>query len=112
MTTFSGLVILVGYMAFDSFTSNWQNALYREYGVSSVQMMCGVNLFSCLFTAVSLLQQGGFTTSAHFMMKVTDVNARGSFPSPEIKFVCFFFFKKHTVDAVCQLYVTLWLQET
>ena len=111
MTTFSGLVILVGYMAFDSFTSNWQNALYREYGVSSVQMMCGVNLFSCLFTAVSLLQQGGFTTSAHFMMKVTDVNARGFFPVQRLS-LCFFFFKKHTVDAVCQLHVTLWLRET
>ena len=70
MTTFSGIIILVGYMVFDSFTSNWQNALYKEYSVSSVQMMAGVNLFSCLFTTVSLLQQGGFTTSAHFMMKV------------------------------------------
>ncbi|XP_043217116.1 adenosine 3'-phospho 5'-phosphosulfate transporter 1-like isoform X1 [Amphibalanus amphitrite] len=69
VTTFSGIIILIGYMVFDSFTSNWQNALYKEYSVSSVQMMCGVNLFSCLFTTVSLLQQGGFVTSAHFMMK-------------------------------------------
>ncbi|XP_037072061.1 adenosine 3'-phospho 5'-phosphosulfate transporter 1-like [Pollicipes pollicipes] len=69
VTTFSGILILIGYMVFDSFTSNWQNALYKEYSVSSVQMMCGVNLFSCLFTTVSLLQQNGFVSSAHFMVK-------------------------------------------
>lgn len=30
-------------------------------------MMCAVNLFSCLFTAVSLMQQGGFVESINFM---------------------------------------------
>lgn len=33
-------------------------------------MMCAVNLFSCVFTAISLLQQGGFICSIQFMMKV------------------------------------------
>lgn len=68
VTTFSGVVILVGYMAFDSFTSNWQSELFTQYKMSSVQMMCGVNLFSCLFTAVSLIQQGGFIDSFSFMV--------------------------------------------
>jgi len=66
-TTVSGVLILVGYMAFDSFTSNWQGQLFKEYKVSSVQMMGGVNLFSCLLTSVSLLQQGIFFTSLIFM---------------------------------------------
>lgn len=66
-TTFSGFVILVGYMAFDSFTSNWQGELFTEYKMSSIQMMAGVNLFSCLLTSVSLLQQGVFYTSLIFM---------------------------------------------
>lgn len=66
-TTFSGIVILAGYMIFDSFTSNWQSELYSKYHMSSVQMMCTVNLFSCLFTSVSLLQQGGFMKSLTFM---------------------------------------------
>ncbi|KAF2368552.1 UAA transporter [Trinorchestia longiramus] len=68
-TTLSGVVILVGYMAFDSFTSNWQGELFSTYKMSSVQMMCGVNFFSCLLTSVSLLQQGAFTTSLAFMVK-------------------------------------------
>lgn len=67
VTTISGLVLLASYMLFDSFTSNWQGELFSHYNMSSVQMMCGVNMFSCLFTAVSLAQQGGFIHSLNFM---------------------------------------------
>ncbi|XP_076066217.1 adenosine 3'-phospho 5'-phosphosulfate transporter 1-like [Oratosquilla oratoria] len=67
-TTFSGVIILVGYMTFDAFTSNWQGELFQVYKMSSIQMMCGVNLFSCLLTSVSLLQQGAFGASFNFML--------------------------------------------
>ena len=70
VTTFSGLILLAAYLLFDSFTSNWQGALFTQYQMSSVQMMCGVNLFSCLFTAVSLAQQGSFIHSLNFMTQV------------------------------------------
>lgn len=66
-TTFAGFIILIGYMSFDSFTSNWQGALLTEYKMTSYQMMAGVNLFSCLLTSVSLIQQGVFLTSLEFM---------------------------------------------
>lgn len=66
-TTFAGVVILLGYMAFDSFTSNWQSELFRTYKMSSVQMMFGVNLFSCIFTVGSLLFRGAFFTSLLFL---------------------------------------------
>lgn len=68
VTTFSGVVILVGYIVFDSFTSNWQDNLFK-YKMSSVQMMFGVNLFSCLFTVGSLLEQGAFFDSLAFMTR-------------------------------------------
>ncbi|KAE8286650.1 Adenosine 3'-phospho 5'-phosphosulfate transporter 1 [Larimichthys crocea] len=68
VTTFSGIVILVGYIVFDSFTSNWQDNLFK-YKMSSVQMMFGVNLFSCLFTIGSLLEQGAFFDSLAFMTR-------------------------------------------
>ncbi|XP_049845760.1 adenosine 3'-phospho 5'-phosphosulfate transporter 1 isoform X1 [Schistocerca gregaria] len=67
VTTFSGIILLASYMIFDSFTSNWQGSLFAQYNMSSVQMMCGVNLFSCIFTGVSLFQQGGFIRSVNFM---------------------------------------------
>lgn len=68
VTTFSGIIILVGYIVFDSFTSNWQDNLFK-YKMSSVQMMFGVNLFSCLFTIGSLLEQGAFFDSLAFMTR-------------------------------------------
>ncbi|XP_072356440.1 adenosine 3'-phospho 5'-phosphosulfate transporter 1-like [Scyliorhinus torazame] len=68
VTTFSGIVILAGYILFDSFTSNWQDALFK-YKMSSIQMMFGVNLFSCLFTIGSLLEQGAFFQSLSFMLQ-------------------------------------------
>lgn len=67
VTTVSGFIIMVGYMAFDAFTSVWQNELFQEYKMTSIQMMAGVNLFSCLLTSVSLLQQGVFYDSLIFM---------------------------------------------
>ncbi|CAD6238369.1 GSCOCG00008449001-RA-CDS [Cotesia congregata] len=69
VTTISGVILLAGYMVLDSFTSNWQEAVSKEYGPTSIQMMCGVNLFSCLLTATSLLQQSGFTHSLYFLIK-------------------------------------------
>ncbi|KAK4026039.1 hypothetical protein OUZ56_015065 [Daphnia magna] len=66
VTTVSGAVLLCGYLIFDSFTANWQSALFKEHKPSSIQMMCGVNLMSCLFTSASLIQQGGFFYSLSF----------------------------------------------
>jgi adenosine 3'-phospho 5'-phosphosulfate transporter B2 len=66
----SGLIVLVLYMIFDSFTSNWQSALFKTYRVSSVRMMAGVNLFACLLTGISLIQQGTLVESSLFITEV------------------------------------------
>lgn len=68
-TTASGIILLGGYLLLDSFTSTWQNALFVEYGATSVQMMCAVNMFSCLLTALSLFQQSSFPRILSFMTK-------------------------------------------
>lgn len=65
-TTVVGLFILLGYMLFDSFTSNWQSELFKQHKMSSVQMMFGTNIFSSLFTFCSLLQTGGLLRSIAF----------------------------------------------
>ncbi|XP_012508012.1 PREDICTED: adenosine 3'-phospho 5'-phosphosulfate transporter 1-like [Propithecus coquereli] len=65
-TTLSGLILLAGYTAFDSFTSNWQDALLA-YKMSLVQMMFRVNFFSCLFTVGSLLEQRALLEGTCFM---------------------------------------------
>lgn len=70
ITTMTGVLLLTLYMTFDSFTSNWQNDLFKSYQMTSIQMMCGVNLFSTLFTAASLAIQGGFMESLNFASEV------------------------------------------
>lgn len=50
-----GYSLIVGYIGFDSFTSNWQEALFKEYSVTPLQMMRQVNMFSVLFAATGLL---------------------------------------------------------
>lgn len=67
----SGLIVLILYMVFDSFTSNWQSALFQTYRVSSVRMMAGVNLFACLLTGISLIQQGTLAQSSRFIADVS-----------------------------------------
>lgn len=69
VTTLTGIFLLCMYMVFDSFTSNWQGDLFKTYGMTSIQMMCGVNMFSTLFTASSLFVQSGFLLSLDFAMK-------------------------------------------
>jgi solute carrier family 35 (adenosine 3'-phospho 5'-phosphosulfate transporter), member B2 len=66
ITTITGLFLLCLYMVFDSFTSNWQSEIFKSYGITSLQMMAGVNLFSSLFTASSLFVQGGFSEGLQF----------------------------------------------
>jgi len=70
-TTFSGLICLMGYMSFDSFTSNWQGEVFK-HKMSSMEMMFGVNVFSCLFTSWSLIQQGSLQTSIAFILAHPD----------------------------------------
>lgn len=69
-TTLAGLFMLTLYLVFDSFTANWQNHLYKCYSMTSIQLMCGVNLFSMLFTSTSLFIQGGFLPSIGFASEV------------------------------------------
>uniref|UniRef100_A0A1A9UDF9 Adenosine 3'-phospho 5'-phosphosulfate transporter 1 n=1 Tax=Glossina austeni TaxID=7395 RepID=A0A1A9UDF9_GLOAU len=66
VTTLTGVFLLAMYLVFDSFTANWQSDLFKCYGMTSLQMMCGVNIFSTIFTAASLSVQGGFMDSLAF----------------------------------------------
>jgi len=48
-----GLLLIGCYILCDSFTSNWQSRIFREHSISSLQMMQGVNIFSCLFSLLT-----------------------------------------------------------
>lgn len=68
-TSFSGLILMAGYLLFDSFTPNWQKKLYQQYHMSSLQMMCGVNCFSCVLTLVTELEQGALNSGIFFGLR-------------------------------------------
>ena len=50
-----GVFFLVSYMACDSFTSNWQDKVFKQHRVGPFTMMMYANLFSSAFTAAGLL---------------------------------------------------------
>jgi adenosine 3'-phospho 5'-phosphosulfate transporter B2 len=68
-TTTGGAVLLIGYMVFDSFTSNYQSLLFKEHKMSSYQMMLGINVFSCFFTFWAMLQQGSLLSCITFSLE-------------------------------------------
>lgn len=54
-----GFLCLVLYVVADSFTSQWQSRIYRDYGkIDHYQMMFGVNVSAITITALALLLSG------------------------------------------------------
>ena len=45
-TQLIGIVLISVYMGTDSFTSNWQSRMFKQYSVTSMVMMLYANLFS------------------------------------------------------------------
>jgi len=48
--TLWGLVLLATYLGCDSFTSQWQSKVYKQFSVDQYQMMLGVNIWSLIMT--------------------------------------------------------------
>eukprot|EP00429_Kryptoperidinium_foliaceum_P065248 CAMPEP_0176054672 /NCGR_PEP_ID=MMETSP0120_2-20121206/27205_1 /TAXON_ID=160619 /ORGANISM="Kryptoperidinium foliaceum, Strain CCMP 1326" /LENGTH=179 /DNA_ID=CAMNT_0017388143 /DNA_START=310 /DNA_END=845 /DNA_ORIENTATION=+ len=69
-TEIVGLVFLLMYISFDSFTSQWQDKIYQQYGKPNVdpyQMMLGVNTSAICITTLGLLVTGDFPVVADFL---------------------------------------------
>lgn len=65
-----GFVLLSTYVLSDSFTSQWQSKLYKDYGkIDSFQMMFGVNVSSIIFTIIALLLSGDIPLVYDFMQR-------------------------------------------
>jgi len=67
-----GYLLLALYLTCDSFTSQWQDKVFKKFHVSQFQMMLGINLCSIVFTGASLLQTGQGGTSWAFMARHPD----------------------------------------
>lgn len=58
-TQFYGFVLLCSYVLSDSFTSQWQSRIYRDYGkIDHYHMMFGVNASSIILTMFAMVVSG------------------------------------------------------
>lgn len=69
----SGLIILSLYLAFDSFTSNWQQSLFSRYSVTRWDMMAATNFYSILLTLTSLYQLGNLKPAFKLLASSTSL---------------------------------------
>ena len=65
-----GLIFLLMYICFDSFTAQWQDKIYQQYGKKNVdpyQMMLGVNSSAICITTAGLIITGDFPIVWEFL---------------------------------------------
>lgn len=61
-----GFLLVIFYLIFDSFTSNWQDYLFRTYKLNSIQVMIGVNIWSVFLLLVPLIESNSLISSFKF----------------------------------------------
>lgn len=69
-TELIGLIFLISYVTFDSFTSQWQDKIYQTYGKPNVdpyQMMLGVNTSAIIITTTGLIVSGDLPIVIEFL---------------------------------------------
>lgn len=69
-TQIIGLIFMVVYICCDSFTSQWQDKIYQQYGRNNVdqyQMMFSVNTWAISFTVAGLIMTGDFPVVIEFL---------------------------------------------
>lgn len=93
-----GIVLLSSYVLSDSFTSQWQSRLYRDYGkISHYQMMFGVNVSAIIITSLALLVSGEIPSVIEFLQhnpKALYYNIITAITSATGQFAVYFTIKK------------------
>ncbi|CAF4010899.1 unnamed protein product [Rotaria sp. Silwood2] len=68
-TTINGLILLICYLFFDAFTSNYQKKVFDHYSISFLNMMLSVNCISTVLTCTSLIFNGTLLECILFMQR-------------------------------------------
>lgn len=66
--SYYGVGLLALYLVCDSFTSQWQSKVYKNFAIDQYQMMLGVNVWSMIMTGVTLMHSGDGLKSLTFIM--------------------------------------------
>merc|ERR1719313_934783 len=64
-----GLALLVGFLAFDGFTSTFQEKLFKDHETTKYNQMLYINLGSAFTAVLSLLVTNGFGDAIAFCIK-------------------------------------------
>jgi adenosine 3'-phospho 5'-phosphosulfate transporter B2 len=68
-TDLLGFCLLCGYVLSDSFTSQWQSRIYRDYGkIDHFHMMFGVNVSAIIITIAAMIVGGDLPVVIEFMV--------------------------------------------
>lgn len=70
----NGLILLLMYVGFDAFTSNWQERMSREYDVNFLQMMFLVNVYSTILSLASLVYQSQLVSSMTTILSIPQLS--------------------------------------
>jgi adenosine 3'-phospho 5'-phosphosulfate transporter B2 len=66
--TWCGIVLLLLFLGFDSFTGQWQSRMFtRNKSMDSLQMMLIMNAFSSAFSFITIVHQGELDATINFM---------------------------------------------
>eukprot|EP01041_Mallomonas_annulata_P006803 gene6803-13775_t len=69
-----GVVLLLLFLLFDSFTGQWQTRMFQIYKkMSPLQMMLVINAFSAVFSFITLLHQQELTSTLKFVYAHPDM---------------------------------------
>ena len=68
-TSIVGVLLLLTYVCSDSFTSQWQSRIYKDYGkIDQYHMMFWVNTWAVLLTLAALIFSGEIFTVTEFLL--------------------------------------------
>ncbi|GAB5034879.1 adenosine 3-phospho 5-phosphosulfate transporter 1-like [Nannochloropsis oceanica] len=67
--TWCGVMLLLLFLFFDSFTSQWQSRMFSKHEISPVIMMFYLNAFSTVFSFITLVHTRELTPFFHFISK-------------------------------------------
>ena len=69
-----GVVFLILFLFFDSFTGQWQTRMFQiNKSMSPLQMMLIMNAFSCVFSFITLVHQEELTIALQFIYKHPEI---------------------------------------
>ena len=71
-TSIMGMLLMLGYLGFDGFTSTFQDKLFKGYQMETYNQMLYVNGFSSAVSMFTLISTGTFLPALQFVLKYPD----------------------------------------